>query len=150
MLPISNTFLWSLLLGGGVAALSLLFAGWYFFVPMPHVLQFGAYEKCLSWLTLFALAQGITWALAGWPNTRLCVLMLVLFGFLFSPAWQRFLDSRIVMLTFFFVGAVLARVGLEKMRHGPWQSWAWPQAVQAFLARGPLRGPQHCGLSGAV
>jgi hypothetical protein len=143
MLPISNFFLFSLLLGGGVAALALLFAGWHFFVPMQRVLQFGAYEKCISWLTLLALAQGITWALAGWPNTRLCVLMLVLFAFLFSPAWPRFLVSPIVMPTLFLLGAVLARVGLEKMRHGQWQGWTWPRPMQALLARAPLRGPKH-------
>jgi hypothetical protein len=142
-LPLSTSFLFTLLFGGGMAALALLFGCWHFFVPLPHSLHFGEYEKCFGWLTLLALAQGITWALAAWPNTRLCLLMAVLFGFLLSPAWQSFLDSPIVMPTLFLLGAVLARVGLDKMRHGRWQGWTWPQPIQALLARAPLRGPKH-------
>ena len=142
-LPLSTSFLFTLLFGGGVAVLAVVFGCWHYLVPMPHVLQFGEYEKCFGWLTLLALAQGITWALAAWPNTRLCLLMALLFGFLFSPGWEGFLDSPIVMPTLFVLGAVLARVGLEKMRHGQWQGWTWPRPIQALLARAPLRGPQH-------
>ena len=142
-LPLSTSFLFTLLFGGGVAALALLFGCWHLFVTLPRALHFGEYEKCFGWLTLLALAQGITWALARWPNTRLCALMALLFGFLFSPAWEGFLDLPIVLPTLFVLGAVLARLGLEKMRHGQWQGWTWPKPLQTRMARVPLRGPKH-------
>jgi hypothetical protein len=142
-LPLSTSFLFTLLFGGGVAALALLFGCWHLFVPLPRVVHYGTYEKCFCWLTLLAVAQGITWALAAWPNTRLCLLMTVLFAFLFSPAWEGFFALPIVMPTLFLLGAVLARVGLDKMRHGQWQGWTWPRPIQTLLARAPLRGPKH-------
>jgi hypothetical protein len=78
-LPISTTFLFSWLLLGGLAAVVLLSESWVYFVPLPHLEVFGEYEKCFGWMTLLALAQGIVWALASWPITRILVLLAVLF-----------------------------------------------------------------------
>ena len=158
MLPISNSFLFSLLLGGGVAALASLFGCWHFFVPMPHALQAGVYQKCFSWLTFLALAQGITWALAGWPNTRLCVLLLVLSTFLLSPAWQRFVEPRILMPVLFFwarswrasgwkrCGMVNGRDGLGPGRF----KRSWHGCRSKAQGTFPLRPKPNYGLNGAA
>jgi hypothetical protein len=142
-LPVSTSFLFWWLLLGGLAAVVVLFESWVYFVPLPHLDIFGEYQKCLGWMTLMALAQGIVWALAAWPITRLVVLIAVLFCFVGSVARRDIFESPIVLPTLFLAGAVLARVGLQKMRHGQWQGWTWKWPLPAMLARAELRGPKR-------
>jgi hypothetical protein len=140
-LPISTSFLYWRLLLGGVTAIVVLFESWIHLVRQPHLEIFGEYQDCLGWITLVVLAQGIVWALAGWPITRLLVLVGVLFFFLFSPAWGRVFESPWVLPTLFLLGAALSRISLQKMRHGQWQGWTWKWPLPALFAAGELRGP---------
>jgi len=140
-LPISTSFLYWWLVLGGVTAIFVLFESWIHLVRQPHLEIFGEYQDCFGWMTLMVLAQGIVWALAGWPITRLLVLVGVLFSFLFSPTWGGVFGSPWVLPTLFFLGAVLARVSLQKMRHGQWQGWTWKWAIPGIFAWTKMRGP---------
>jgi hypothetical protein len=145
-LPISTPFLfWSIWLGG-MAAIAALYGCWVYLVPQPDLEVFEVYQNCFGWMTLLALAQGIVWALAAWPNARLVLLTAMLFGFLFAPA-LRDIDSVFVspflLPSLFVLGSVLARVGLQKMRHGQWRGWTWQRPFAVMPARAPLRGPKR-------
>lgn len=142
-LPISTSFLYWWLLLAGVGAIVVLFESWVYLVRQPHLEIFGEYQNCIGWITLVALAQGIVWALAGWPITRLLVLIGVLFCFLYSPAWGHIFESPLVLPTLFVLGAVLARISLHKMRHGQWQGWTWKWPLPAVFAPAELRGPKR-------
>jgi hypothetical protein len=142
-LPISTSYLYWRLLLGGVGAIVVLFESWIHLVRQPHLEIFGEYQDCFGWITLVVLAQGIVWALAGWPSTRLLVLTGVLFFFLFSRAWGGIFESPFVLPTLFLLGAVLARISLQKMRHGQWQGWTWKRPLPAMFAPAELRGPKR-------
>jgi hypothetical protein len=142
-LPVSTSFLYGRPLLGGVGAIIVLFESWIHLVRQPRLEIFGEYQDCLCWITLVVLAQGIVWALAGWPITRLLVLIGVLFFFLFSPAWGGIFESPFVLPTLFLLGAVLARISLQKMRHGQWQGWSWKWPLPAMFAPAELRGPKR-------
>jgi len=86
-LPVSTSFLFFWLLLTGLAAIALLYGSWNYFVRLPHLNIFGAYDKCFGWMTLLALAQGIVWALAGWPVMRFLLLAVVFSSFLGNPTW---------------------------------------------------------------
>jgi hypothetical protein len=142
-LPVSTPFLFWWLFLGGMAAVVVLYCSWVYWVPQPHVEIFGVYQNCFGWMTLLALAQGIVWALAGWPNTRMLVLMALLFCFLGSPAQRELFESPFVLPPLFLLGLALARSGLQKMRHGQWQAWAWRWPLAGWAAGAEMRGPKH-------
>ncbi len=142
-LPVSTPFLFWFLWLGGMAALAALHTGWVYLVRMPHLEAFEIYQNCFGWMTLLALAQGIAWALAAWPNTRMVLLAALLFGFLFSPALRDTFRSPIILPSFFVLGFVLAYVGLRKMRHTQWQGWAWNGPFRTMPRKAELRGPKQ-------
>ena len=144
-LPVSTPFLsWSLLLSGMVAIV-VLHGCWIHFVRLPQVEMFQTYESCLGWLTLLALAQGLVWALDGWPNTRMLLIVAVFFCFLFSPMQRNFFQSPYVLPPLFILGVALARVGMQKVRHGQWQAWVAPMAWVTRRARAELKGVRRFG-----
>jgi len=106
----------------------VLYGGWIYFVRLPHVEMFQTYHSVLGWMTLLALAQGLVWALDGWPNTRMQLLVAVFFCFLFSPTQHQIFQSPYVLPPLLLLGVTLARVGLQKVRHGQWQEWPAPLA----------------------
>ena len=125
-LPISTPFLaWSLMLSG-MATMVVLHSGWIYFVRLPHVEMFETYQSGLGWLTLLALAQGLVWALDGWPTTRMVLVVAVFFCFLFSPTQRHIFQYPWLLPALFFLGVVLARAGMQQVRHGQWQTWATP------------------------
>src|ERR1700677_683074 len=142
-LPISTSFLFWWLFLSGLAAVVVLYESWIHFVRLPHLDVFGEYQQCFAWMTLLALAQGIFWALAAWPITRALVLIAVLFCFLGSAVQRYIFESPMVLPTLFLLGALLARAGLQKMRHGQWQGWTWKVPLPAMLADRGLGGPKH-------
>jgi hypothetical protein len=81
--------------------------------------------------------------LAGWPITRMLALFTVLFCFLGSPSWAGMFESPFLLPTLFLLGAVLARVSLQRMRHGQWQGWSWKWPLPAILARAELGGAKR-------
>jgi hypothetical protein len=142
-LPVSTPFLsWSLMLSG-MAAIVVLHACWTSFVRLPHVEMFETYQSCLGWMTLLALAQGIVWALDGWPNTRMYLLAALFFCFLCSAVQRPIFDSPSVLPTLLLLGMVLARVGMQKMRHGQWRGWTAPVPFLTRNARAELKGPKR-------
>jgi hypothetical protein len=142
-LPVSTSFLFWWLFLAGLASVAALYASWVYFVRIPHLDLFGIYQNCFACMTLLALAQGIVWALACWPLTRMFLLTLVLFGYLFAPAWSLVVKSSLVLPPLFVLGAVLARAGLQKMRHGQWQGWTWTSPLARIASRAELRGPKR-------
>jgi hypothetical protein len=142
-LPVSTSFIFWRLLVGGLVVVSVLFEGWIHFVPLPYFDIFGEYLKCFAWVTLLALAQAITWGLAGWPITRFVALNVLLLGFLYSPAWGDLLESPFVLPPLFLVGAAMGYTGLRAMRRGQWQgTWGKP-ALLTMLSSAELRGPRQ-------
>jgi len=140
-LPISTSFLsWSLMLSG-IASIIVLHGCWTYFVRLPHVEVFETYRSCLGWVTMLALAQGIVWALDGWPNARMMLVVAVLFCFLFAPAQHQIFQSPWVLPPLLVLGIALARIGLQKMRHGQWQGWAAPMVLVARRTEAEKRSP---------
>jgi hypothetical protein len=142
-LPVSTSFLFGWLLAAGMTTIVILYGSWVYFVRLPHLEMFKVYQNCFGWMTLLALMQGIVWALAAWPFTRMLLLMVVFFGFTCSPARRDIFESPFVLPSFFVAGVVLARAGLQKMRHGQWQGWPWQWPLAALSARGEMRGPKR-------
>jgi hypothetical protein len=126
-----------------MVAIVVLYGSWVHFVRLPRDEMFGAYQNCFAWLTLLALLQAIVWALAVWPGTRTLLLIVVLFGFLSSPVWRNVFESPIQLPPLFLAGVVLARIGLQKMRHGQWQGWTWRWPFPAIVARKEWREPRR-------
>jgi hypothetical protein len=142
-LPVSTSFLFWWLFLAGLTSVAALYASWVYFVQLPHLDIFGVYQNCFGCMTLLALGQGIVWALAAWPLTRMFLLMVVLFGYLFAPAWSLVVPSSLVLPPLFVLGAILARAGLQKMRHGQWQGWNWNWPFATMASRAELRGPKR-------
>jgi hypothetical protein len=164
-LPVSTPFLFWWLVLAGQAAVVLLYGSWFCLVRLPHLEMFAVYQNCFGWMTLLALAQGIVWALAGWPLTRALMLIAVFFCFSLSLArfdiynssslLQPFFNSwsllrpflrgilELVLPALFILGLVLGRAGLQKMRHGQWQGWNWDQILSRANSRGEMRGPKR-------
>jgi hypothetical protein len=142
-LPVSTPFLFWRLWLGGMAAVVTLYASWVYFVPLPRWTLFEIRQIGLGWLTLLTLTQGIVWSLAAWPNTRMLLLVTVLFGFFSFPVRDDIMASRVLLPPLFFMGFVLARIGLSKMRHGQWQGWSWKWPFTTRTARAEMRGPKH-------
>jgi hypothetical protein len=141
-LPISTPFLFWFLWLGGMGTMAALHVCWVYFVRLPHSEAFEVYQNCFGWMTLLALTQGIAWALAAWPNTRMALLAALLFGFLFSPALRDTFRSPLLLPSLFILGFVLAFVGLRKIRHTQWQGWAWNWPFRPMRGRAELRGPK--------
>jgi len=142
-LPVSTPFLFWWLWLGGMAAMAMLYGSWVYFVPQPRFFEIEAYQNWFAWMTFLALAQGLAWALAAWPNTRMVLLLALLFALLISPAWSDITRSPILLTSLFVLGSALARVGLQRMRHGQWQGWTWPRPFATLFARTELRGPKR-------
>lgn len=144
-LPISTPFLFWRLALGGMAAIGLLYEGWVRLVLMPHLDVPPLRLDCLSWIALLALAQGITWALAAWPFTRMLVLMGAIFGAFacVDAGWLNHFTWTLVWL----LGWALGVAGLQKTRQGEWQGLTWRPAARATL-RGPKQfaSPAHAQL----
>jgi hypothetical protein len=142
-LPVSTPFLfwWHFL--AGMTSIVVLYASWIYGVRIPSVETFAVYKNCLGWITLLAVAQGIVWSLAAWPVIRMLVLTAALFAFLFSPAQVQFFKSPMVLPPLFLMGAVFARAGLQKMRHGQWQGRALEWMFPTQTATGKLHGPKR-------
>jgi len=142
-LPVSTAFLsWSLVLSG-MASIVVLHGCWLHFVRLPRFELFETYRSCFGWMTMLALAQGLVWALDGWPNTRVVLLVAVFFCFLFSPAQRQIFQSPYVLPPLFFLGVALARVGLQKVRHGQWQEWAATMLLVTGRTRAEMPGPRR-------
>lgn len=120
-MPLSTNFLFWLLFLSGQASIALLYTGWTSLVRLPHLDIFSAYGNCVAWLTLMALAQGISWSMASWPISRMIILSAMMYFFFLSPVPPKVLESVFVLPPLFLLGAGLARTGLQKMRHGEWQ-----------------------------
>jgi hypothetical protein len=142
-LPVSTSFLFLRLTGGGLAGIALLHAAWSCLVPQPRMANFDAFDNCFLWLTLLILTQGITWALAGWPGTRTFVLVVLLWGLMAAPAWAKNPNWQLALFPLFLVGALLAWSGLEKMRHDEWRAWPWAWPMSMFAGDADLRGPKR-------
>jgi hypothetical protein len=142
-LPVSTPFLFWWLLLAGQAAVIVCYSSWVYFVPLPRLDIFAAYQNCFGWMTLLALTQGIVWALASWPITRMLVLSAMFFCFSLSPAWPENFESPLLFPLLFILGVMLARAGLQKMRHGQWQGWNWEQTFSKMTVRAELRGPKR-------
>jgi hypothetical protein len=142
-LPVSTSFLFWFLFLGGMAAISMLYASWVYLVPLPKLEEFGVYQKCFGWMTLLALAQAITWGLAAWPFTRLLLLNAVLICFLCARAWSPYFQSPLVLPAVFLFGTALARLAMQRVRHGRWQglNWKWP--LPTLIAPVEMRGPRR-------
>jgi hypothetical protein len=140
-LPISTPFLLNWLRLAGLASVLVVYEIWNHLVQMPHVEMFAPFQNVSTWMTLLVLTQGIAWALAGWPLTRMFILSGVLTGFLYALSWQDVFDSPFFLSPVFLLGLALGGVGMKKMRHGQWQGWtrSWPFASASVSAE--LRGP---------
>jgi hypothetical protein len=136
-LPVSTPFLFWWIFLAGLTAVMALYASWVYVVPHPHIETFGLHENIFGWMTLLAVTQAIVWALAAWPITRMLVLIAVFFGFIGTFEHNIFQWPIVLPL-----GAVLARAGLQKMRHGQWQGWSWKWLANA-AARAEWRGPKR-------
>jgi hypothetical protein len=142
-LPVSTPFLFWWLLLAGQAGVVVLYESWIHFVRLPHLEVLAPYQNCFGWMTLLALAQGIVWALAAWPRTRMLILSATLYSFALAPARRDIFESPFVLPPLFILGVVLARAGLQKMRHGQWQGWTWQWPFARQSARAELRGPKR-------
>lgn len=142
-LPVSTPFLsWSLVLSG-MMSIVVLHGCWIYFVRLPHVEMFETYQPCLGWMTMLALAQGLVWALDGWPNTRMVLVVAVFFCLLFSPTQRQIFQSPYVLPPLFLLGVALARVGMQKVRHGQWQGWTAPMPLVTTRARAEIKGSRR-------
>ena len=143
-LPISTPALfWRLVLGGLAAVLGLL-AIWIHCVRLPrlpHMEIFTAFDNGWLWATLLVLAQAIVWSLAAWPFLRMLTLIVVCWLVVAGAAEIMPFVPSLFFLPLLIIGVALGRAGMEKMRHGQWQNWAWSwprQFVQTEM-RGPRR-----------
>jgi hypothetical protein len=134
-LPISTPFLFWWLWLGGMAVIAMLYCSWVYFVPQPRFFEIEAYQNWFAWMTFLALAA--------WPHIRIVLLAALLFGLLISPAWSDVMRSPILLSSLFVLGSALARVGLQRLRHGQWQGWTWPRPFATMSARAELRGPKR-------
>jgi len=136
-LPISTGFLAGWLSVVGAATITIVYLGWTRLVHQPRIDIFEGYPNLLIWLTLLLVAQGVVWALDGFPILRLLALSAAIFffGFLAGPAihehpWLE--QNRLgILLALLAIGVVSGYVGLGKIRHGEWQGWSWPGFLRA-------------------
>jgi hypothetical protein len=142
-LPVSTSFLFWWLWLGGMAAVAALHGAWVYFVGMPHIAMFSGFQNCFGWMTLLALGQAIVWALPAWPIIRAVVLITVPCVFLGAALQPDVIESPFFLPPLFLISAVLARVGLQRMRHGLWQGWAWKWRLPIMTSRAELRGPKR-------
>ena len=136
LLPVSTSFLFWRLALAGMVTLAALYEGWIHLVAMPPLDTPILHKSVWIWLTFLVASQGVVWALAAWPATRMIVLTVMLFNFLMSPSpdWPDVFRQPLVLP----LGLVLGYAGLKKMRHGQWQGITWRPAGRAGLT-GPAR-----------
>ena len=143
-LPVSTSFLfWRITISGLVTLLGLC-ALWNYGVHQPLFETFRTYQNTFVWMTLLVLAQATVWALAAWPFTRMLVLTVLLMLSL-SPAGRDLVESPLVLAPLFLLGLLLARISLQKLRHGEWQGriwYHWQSRFTRWIARAKLRGPR--------
>jgi hypothetical protein len=140
-LPVSTSFLFWRLQLGGVAAVLALCAIWDYGVPLPRFAMFAVFQNGFAWATLLVLGQAIVWSLAAWPWTQVLALTAVGIGFLLSSGYRQIMQSLFVLPPLFLLGMAMARVGLEKLRHGEWrgEDWKWPFSKLAARIHFKLR-----------
>lgn len=134
-LPVSTSFLFWRLQLGGVAAVLALCAVWDYGVPLPHFTMFAVFQNGFAWATLVVLGQAIVWSLAAWPLTQVLALTAVGIVFLLSSGYRQIIQSLFVLPPLFLLGMALARVGLEKLRHGEWRGEDWKMPFSKLAAR---------------
>lgn len=145
-LPVSTPCLfWRFFLSGQLA-MAACSAAWVYLVHLPQIENFKFLESGFGWMTFMALMQGLVWALSGWPNLRMLLMVATLFGFVAAPNHDfygsGFLHSPACLAMLSVLGAALGWAGLEKMRCGQWQGWNWEQVLARFWARGAMKGPK--------
>jgi hypothetical protein len=138
-LPVSTGYLFGWLLLGGMVSVSMVYAGWIYLVPLPHLEM--NYQNWFTWMTMLVTTQAIVWSLAAWPLTRGLILFGIFFALITSPGWLSPHNSPFVFAPLFILGVWLGAAGLRKMRHGQWQRWAWGNPFAALGVRAKLRGP---------
>jgi hypothetical protein len=134
-LPVSTSFLFWRLQLGGVGAVLALCAVWDYGVPLPHFTMFAVFQNGFAWATLLVLGQAIAWSLAAWPWTQVLALTAVGIVFLLSSGYRQIIQSLFVLPPLFLLGMALARVGLEKLRHGEWRGEDWKLPFSKLAAR---------------
>lgn len=142
-LPVSTNFLFGWFVIVGVAGIVVVYESWARLVPMPHIHMFDTYGNCLGWLALLALVQGITWSLGGWPFIRMLLLMGLLFAFSFSPVRPDLFGFPLLLPSLLILGLGLGRMGLQKCRHGQWQTCDWGARLARISDSAELRGPKR-------
>jgi hypothetical protein len=103
--------------------------------------MFALFQNGFAWATLLVLGQAIVWSLAAWPWTQVLALTAVGIVFLLSSGYRQIVQSLFVLPPLFLLGMALARVGLEKLRHGEWrgEDWKWPFSKLAARVHFKLR-----------
>jgi hypothetical protein len=141
-LPVSTGYIFAWLVVAGQLAVVALYCCWHYFVRFPKLEMFGSYDDGLAWMSLLAIAQGIAWAMASWPKTRMLILTGI-GGFVLSPTWRDYKGAEFVLPALLVLGLCLGYVGLRKMRQGEWQGVDWERLFSKFSRRGTMRGPRQ-------
>ncbi|HEY3860384.1 MAG TPA: hypothetical protein VGO59_00730 [Verrucomicrobiae bacterium] len=141
-LPMTTPFLFWWFFLAGQAVIALAYWCWVYLVPQPRLDIFQPCQSCLAWMTVVALAQGVTWTLAAWPATRALLLCGILYGFLLTPAQPAIARSLWVLVPLYMTGIALGYAGLRKMRHGQWQGINWEKLFRTLVPSRELRGPK--------
>lgn len=142
-LPVSTGYIFAWLVVVGQLAVVALYCCWNYFVRVPKLEMFGLYNDGLAWMSLLAITQGVAWALASWPITRMLILSGIAMGFVVSPAWRHYKGTEFVLPALLVLGPCLGYVGLRKMRRGEWQGVDWERFFSMFTRRGTMRGPRQ-------
>ena len=139
--PVSTSFLYWWFVLAGQAAVIAVYSAWTYLFRQPVLDLFAAYQNCLLWMTMLIVAQAIVWALASWPATAMIVLVSLMMASLISPAVSGVWRSVPVLSGLYVLGLILARVGLDKARHGQWQGLNWSKMIAAILPAKEMSGP---------
>jgi hypothetical protein len=142
-LPVSTRLLYSLMTGGGMLGVFILYTCWALCVRQPHWEIFNVFQNCFAWMTLLALAQAIVWGLAGWPLLRAFALAGLLWGFLAMPALREWAAWPFILVPLFAQGLLVSFAGLQNMRNGQWQGrrlrWPFTDLFNRDKMAGPFR-----------
>jgi hypothetical protein len=120
-LPVSTPFLFWWLVLAGQAAVVLYGVG--LFRAAAALGDIRVYQNCFGWMTLLALAQGIVWALAAWPLTRMLFLSAVFLASLFLRRRDIFESPLSCRRSLFWVGAGSRRPAKNAARSMARMDW---------------------------
>ena len=141
--PVSTSFLYWWFILAGQAAIMAVYCAWTYLFRQPQLDIFAAYQNCLLWMTLLVLAQAVNWALVAWPVAAPITCGSLFMASLLSPASPDILRSVPVLSGLYVLGLVLARVGLDKMRHGQWQGPNWASIIATITPARGISGPNR-------